>query len=79
MYPNPSSNDFLVTLSDFEFNAGNDTPSINVIDVLGRKVITESFSGDIYHLKGDMLSPGIYTVNVTIGSEIKSLKIVKVE
>ncbi|MBK8872639.1 MAG: VCBS repeat-containing protein [Bacteroidetes bacterium] len=79
IYPNPSSDDFLVTLSDFDFTDGNSIPAIDVIDVLGRKIITESFSDNEYRLSGAALNPGIYTAIITIGDEVKSVKIVKAE
>ncbi|OQA09604.1 MAG: hypothetical protein BWY67_01295 [Bacteroidetes bacterium ADurb.Bin397] len=78
VFPNPSSDYFLVTLTDFEFFHAI-TPVIEVIDVLGRIVFTDSFTQNVYELSGGTLSPGIYTAIISVGNESKSLKIVKTE
>ncbi|HKR05871.1 MAG TPA: LamG-like jellyroll fold domain-containing protein [Bacteroidia bacterium] len=71
--PNPSSGDFVFEIS----NVVNEKISINIYDMIGKLVLSETISNSEFTVSNPQLSPGIYSVVITNGENKKVLKLVK--
>jgi hypothetical protein len=71
VYPNPTKGEFTVDLSE----SVNGTAVL--YDALGREVLREIVSGSavVFHI--EHLSSGIYTLKLTVGNAVKTLKVVR--
>ena len=70
-YPNPvTGNQLTVTTSSI------DTKKVDLFNVLGRRVFTQSFSGTSKTLTLSNLSSGIYILKVTEGNRIATQKVI---
>jgi hypothetical protein len=71
VYPNPTKGEFVVDLS--ESVSGNAV----LYDALGREVLRENVNGNslVFHI--DHLSSGIYTLKLTVGNDVKTVKVVR--
>jgi hypothetical protein len=71
VYPNPTKGEFVVDLS--ESVSGNAV----LYDALGREVLRESVNGNslVFHI--DHLASGIYTLKLTVGNDVKTVKVVR--
>ncbi len=70
VYPNPTTNALFVALN------GEET-LVEVLDINGRVVMSQVFSGVEAHLELGTLANGMYVVRATSGSEVATAKIVK--
>jgi hypothetical protein len=71
VYPNPTKGEFRVALSE----------SVNGIavlyDALGRAVSREEVDGNSVVFNVEHVASGIYTLRLTVGNEVKTVKVVK--
>jgi hypothetical protein len=73
LYPNPSGgSDITVQLE--QLNTGNF--NYNLVDALGRTVITGSTSAQQFNIPVEALSPGIYTLNIQTSDRILHQKLI---
>jgi hypothetical protein len=70
VYPNPTNNALFVALN------GEET-LVEVLDLNGRVVMSQVFSGVEAHLELGNLANGMYVVRATSGNEVATAKIVK--
>ncbi len=72
LFPNPSTNQFKLTLPSVEKNA-----TVRVMDVNGRTIYTSKSTGNQSIIFGETFAPGVYLVEVRNGVVVKTLKAVK--
>ena len=73
--PNPSSGDF-----NFEVNgAFDENISIQVFDVIGQLILSETNLPSHFTIRNPQLIPGVYSAVITAGEIKKAVRIVKVE
>ncbi|MFI5218285.1 MAG: T9SS type A sorting domain-containing protein [Bacteroidia bacterium] len=75
VYPNPSSGDFIFEIG----NSTDENISIEVFDVIGKIILSETIHNSTFIIHNSSLSPGIYMAVVSAGENKKSLKIIKTE
>lgn len=71
VYPNPSKGDLII-----ELNNGN-SKSIEIFDITGKIIISESTTRDRLHLNLNNAPQGIYFVRVLSNNDVKVVKIIK--
>lgn len=72
VYPNPSSSVLNIQLTNDATDA-----YLEILDITGRKLISRNFSGNLYPLDVSGLNPGIYTVQIMVDGQSKSLRFIK--
>jgi hypothetical protein len=73
VYPNPSSGDFT-----FEFeNTSEEKVSVNVYDMVGKLVLSESTTNPQFTIRNPQLTAGVYTAVFTAPENSKTLKLIK--
>jgi PKD domain-containing protein/concanavalin A-like lectin/glucanase superfamily protein/type IX secretion system substrate protein len=75
VYPNPSSGDFVFEIS----NAENEKIFINIYDMIGKLVLSESKNNSQFTIHNSQLSSGIYSAEIIYGENKKVLKLIKTE
>lgn len=70
IFPNPAKNEFTLTTK-------NATGTVELIDMTGRKVMSEQIAAQSTSLNIENLTTGIYTVRYFDGSSIVSTKLIK--
>lgn len=74
VFPNPSSTEFTLKLEGFDVKG---KISINITDVMGRKVYQIEGPGKMQYSFGRGFNAGLYMVQVIQGNLVKSIKVVK--
>ena len=72
VYPNPTKGLFTVQLTGESLNG-----TAEVFDVTGRMILRNTLTSESTELNLDNVSSGVYTLKVTVGNEVKVVKVVK--
>ncbi|MFI5219659.1 MAG: T9SS type A sorting domain-containing protein [Bacteroidia bacterium] len=75
VHPNPSSGNFVFEIK----NAPDGNISIEIFDVIGKIVLSQSIYNSTFIIHNSSLSPGIYSVVITAGENKKAIRIIKTD
>ncbi len=73
VYPNPSSGDFSISLS----NSNDNIESIRIVDVTGRIIFSEKLNSKQFIVDNNLLKAGTYFVSIKIGSREETRMLLK--
>ena len=73
VFPNPSKSTFNLQVSSTDSKEVN----VNIIDLQGRKIKSMITAPNQIKVFGNELKAGIYTIEVSQGNEVKSMRVVK--
>ena len=71
VYPNPSSDTWTISTPNNKIN------SVEVFNVLGKKVISQNFNSDEASISVQSLASGIYLARLTTNSGVKTMKLIR--
>jgi hypothetical protein len=71
VYPNPTSNNWTFTTTKSQIN------SIQIVDMLGKVVVTKNANSNEVTVDASSLNSGIYFARIATASAIETVKLVK--
>ena len=71
IYPNPSSDTWTISTPNNMIN------SVEVFNVLGKKVISQNFNSDEASISVQSLASGIYLARLTTNAGVKTMKLIR--